>query len=163
MVLVRRSVELSTLEAHHDVAGFILAVVGVVYAVLLAFVVVIVWQQFDSSRSDADREATIVLALYQDAAVLDDVGPDARPASAATRRASSTPSGSRWRKATTRAGRPATPSTTSGPRSARWSRAADSDIAFYDQAVESLHEVSELRRTGSSPAARSSRPRCGAC
>ena len=28
LVLVRRSVALSTLEAHHEVAGFILAVVG---------------------------------------------------------------------------------------------------------------------------------------
>ena len=79
LVLVRRNVEPSALEAHHDVAGFILAVVGVVYAVLLAFIVIIVYEQFDTAQAEADREATIVLALYRDAAALGNLGPDTRP------------------------------------------------------------------------------------
>ena len=66
-------------------AGFILAVVGVVYAVLLAFVVVIVWQQFDSARADADREATIVLALYRTRRRSTTSVPTRGPPSAATR------------------------------------------------------------------------------
>ena len=33
-------------EKHNEVAGFIFATVGVVYAVLLAFVVIVVWEQF---------------------------------------------------------------------------------------------------------------------
>jgi hypothetical protein len=65
LVLVRRSVNLSTLESHHDVAGFILAVVGVVYAVLLAFVVVVTWQQFEDARAATDREAAHVGGLYR--------------------------------------------------------------------------------------------------
>src|SRR4051794_26603142 len=65
LMLVRRSVTLSTLESHHDVAGFILAVVGVVYAVLLAFVVVVTWQQFEDARTAADREAALVGGLYR--------------------------------------------------------------------------------------------------
>jgi hypothetical protein len=65
LVLVRRSVAVSTLEAHHDVAGFILAVVGVVYAVLLAFVVVVTWQQFEDARGSAEREAALVGDVYR--------------------------------------------------------------------------------------------------
>ena len=40
--LVRRTVPPHTLREHHDVAGFILAIVGVIYAVLLDFVVLVV-------------------------------------------------------------------------------------------------------------------------
>jgi hypothetical protein len=65
LVFVRRSVELSTLESHHEVAGFILAVVGVVYAVLLAFVVVVTWQQFEDARTATDTEAAQIAGVYR--------------------------------------------------------------------------------------------------
>jgi hypothetical protein len=146
LLLVRRSVELSELEAHHDVAGFILAVVGVVYAVLLAFVVIVVWEQADSARADTNREATVLLAIYRDATALAAPGHDVRPA---IRRYTELVVDSEW------------------PQMAkhhRESRGADqamnaiwvsfraieprtrSDEAFYDDAVSSLHDVSELRR-----------------
>jgi hypothetical protein len=67
LLLVRQSVELSTLERHNDVAGFIIAVIGVLYAVLLAFVVVISWQNFDRASQDATGEAELVSGLYRDA------------------------------------------------------------------------------------------------
>jgi len=50
---------------HNDVAGFVLAIVGVVYAVLLSFVVVVVWQEFENSDSVAQREASAVADLYR--------------------------------------------------------------------------------------------------
>jgi len=74
LVLVRRSVELRSLESHHDVAGFVLAVVGVVYAVLLAFVVVVTWEQFEDARATADTEASLVGSLYRDSFALDTGG-----------------------------------------------------------------------------------------
>ena len=55
--LVRRRVALATLEAHTAVAGFVYAVVGVLYSVLLAFVVVAVWGQYELARAHAEREA----------------------------------------------------------------------------------------------------------
>src|SRR3954447_6846409 len=67
LLLVRRSVALSTLERHNDVAGFIIAVIGVLYAVLLAFVVVISWQNFDEAHQTASSEAQLVDGLYRDA------------------------------------------------------------------------------------------------
>ena len=70
LFIVRRNVALATLEQHNDVAGFIIAVVGVLYAVMLGFVVVIIWQQFDTAQSNAHREAATVEILYNDAAAL---------------------------------------------------------------------------------------------
>ncbi|HKQ99153.1 MAG TPA: hypothetical protein VJT09_00690, partial [Pyrinomonadaceae bacterium] len=55
--LVRRKVPLTTLQAHHEVAGFIIGVLGAIYAVLLAFVVVVVWNQFEDAKAAVGREA----------------------------------------------------------------------------------------------------------
>jgi hypothetical protein len=57
MLLVRRSVTLSTLESHNQVAGYIYSVVGVVYAVLLAFIVIIVWQKHTEVQVQVEQEA----------------------------------------------------------------------------------------------------------
>jgi Protein of unknown function (DUF4239) len=67
LVLTRRRFERSQLQPHQDVAGFLIAVVGVIYAVLLAFVVVIVWEDFGSADSTANSEADAVGNLYRDA------------------------------------------------------------------------------------------------
>src|SRR5215210_3101359 len=55
--LVRRRVPLPVLETQHEVAGFIIGVLGAIYAVLLAFVVVAVWDQFGEARMIVEREA----------------------------------------------------------------------------------------------------------
>ena len=51
---------------HNDVSGFIFATVGVVYAVLLAFVAVAVWQNFAQIDSQVQTEANLVGNLYRD-------------------------------------------------------------------------------------------------
>ena len=70
LMLVRRSVSLSTLESHNDVAGFMIAVIGVLYGVLLAFIVINVWENFNDADKVADDEAGLVLSLYRDTGVL---------------------------------------------------------------------------------------------
>jgi Protein of unknown function (DUF4239) len=55
--LVRRLVPLTVLQSHHEVAGFIIGVLGAIYAVLLAFVVVIMWDQYGDARAHVEREA----------------------------------------------------------------------------------------------------------
>ncbi|MDP4198183.1 MAG: DUF4239 domain-containing protein [Bacteroidota bacterium] len=45
------------LRASHDVTGFVYAVVGVIYAVILAFVVVVVWEQFNDAETYSETEA----------------------------------------------------------------------------------------------------------
>jgi hypothetical protein len=66
---VRRSTDLATLESHKEVAGFIIAVVGALYSVLLAFVVAGVWEQFEETATIAEHEAELAISLYRDAEV----------------------------------------------------------------------------------------------
>lgn len=66
MLLVRRSVALELLESHNEVAGFIYAVVGVVYAVLLAFVVTFVWEQHELAETRVEQEANELGDLFRD-------------------------------------------------------------------------------------------------
>jgi hypothetical protein len=57
LLLVRSRVPHPRLQPHHDVAGYICSGLAVLYAVLLAFVVVIVWQQFNTTDIRVHREA----------------------------------------------------------------------------------------------------------
>jgi Protein of unknown function (DUF4239) len=61
--VVRRLVPLSTLESHHEVAGFIIGVLGAIYAVLLAFVVVVMWDQYGDARASIEQEANQLNSL----------------------------------------------------------------------------------------------------
>jgi predicted ABC-type exoprotein transport system permease subunit len=53
-------------EKHNEVAGFIFATIGVVYAVLLAFVVIIVWEQFLSAEDAVSQEAAALIRVARD-------------------------------------------------------------------------------------------------
>lgn len=77
MFIIRRSVSISTLESHHTVAGFVYAVVGIIYAVLISFVVLMVWQQFHTAQDRAEKEASAVSILYKTTRSFDSI-PKAR-------------------------------------------------------------------------------------
>ncbi len=64
LLLVQRLVPPMLRQEHNDVAGFIYAVVGVLYAVLLAFVVIVVWQQLEATRNAAEDEANELAGVY---------------------------------------------------------------------------------------------------
>jgi hypothetical protein len=55
--LVQRLVPHEKRQEHNDVAGFLYAVIGVVYAVLLALLVIAVWEQFQGARETVESEA----------------------------------------------------------------------------------------------------------
>ena len=55
--VVRRYVKLDRLRTNNEVAGFKFATVGVLYAVLLAFAVVVVWEKFNQADSEVAKEA----------------------------------------------------------------------------------------------------------
>ncbi|MFH0999151.1 MAG: DUF4239 domain-containing protein [Pseudomonadota bacterium] len=65
MLCVRKSVTISTLESHNDVAGFVYAVLGVIYAVLLAFMVYVVYLQFQTAQNRVGIEVTALGDLYR--------------------------------------------------------------------------------------------------
>lgn len=64
-VLIRRRVSLERLTTNNEVAGFKFAVVGVVYAVLLAFAVIVVWEKFSDAEHAVAQEAGAATALYR--------------------------------------------------------------------------------------------------
>lgn len=53
-------------ESHNEVIGFVFATCGVIYAVLLAFVVFAVYTQFQSADRIATSEAATLVSLYHD-------------------------------------------------------------------------------------------------
>jgi Protein of unknown function (DUF4239) len=66
-LLVSNFVQHSKMEIHNEVAGFIYAVVGVIYAVLLAFVVISVWVQYTDAEKNVNTEASHVADIYRNA------------------------------------------------------------------------------------------------
>ena len=69
---VRRRVPLDVQMEQNEVAGFFIAVLGVVYAVILAFAVIAVWEDLDEARDTTEREANSVGDLYRVAEGLPD-------------------------------------------------------------------------------------------
>jgi hypothetical protein len=64
LVLVQRLIPPERREGQNDVAGFIFAVLGVAYAVLLAFVVIAVWQDYETAQTDVQNEAHELAGVY---------------------------------------------------------------------------------------------------
>ena len=91
-VLARRWVSVEVLKHNNEVAGFIYGVIGVLYAVLLGFTAIIVWEQFDKAQAGVDQEANELADLYRDAqAFPDDTRKELETSSAPT-------PGSWWRR-----------------------------------------------------------------
>lgn len=65
VAVVRRAVRLETLKKHHEIGSVIFLQIGLMYGVLLAFVVSVVWGQFDEAARAVDREAAdLTTAFY---------------------------------------------------------------------------------------------------
>jgi len=70
VLIVRRYFDHSRLKPHHDVADPILGALATVCAVLLAFVVVTVWQGFDKTNAGVQLEANYLADIYRDSEAL---------------------------------------------------------------------------------------------
>ncbi len=64
LTLVQFLVPATTRQRHNDVAGFIYAVLGVIYAVLLALVVIAVWEDFGRARETVESEANAAAEIF---------------------------------------------------------------------------------------------------
>ena len=62
-ILVHRTFAKAAFNEHNEVAGFVLAIVAVLYAVLLAFVTIVVWEHYqqtdDRARSEVDAATDV--------------------------------------------------------------------------------------------------------
>jgi hypothetical protein len=64
LLVVQRLVPSDRREGQNDVAGFFYAVLGVAYAVLLAFVVIAVWQDYETTQTNVESEAHELAGVY---------------------------------------------------------------------------------------------------
>jgi hypothetical protein len=63
-LLIRRRVALEKLRTNNEVAGFKFATIGVLYAVLLAFVVIIAWERYHDAEKALASEAGSAATVY---------------------------------------------------------------------------------------------------
>jgi uncharacterized protein DUF4239 len=64
-VIARRQVGLERLRTNNEVAGFKFAAVGVLYAVLLAFAVIVVWERYSDAEGHVSQEASAAATIYR--------------------------------------------------------------------------------------------------
>ncbi len=64
-LLIRRLVGPASLAKNNEIAGFKFATVGVIYAVLLAFTVIVVWEKFSEAEVAVAQEAGATAALFR--------------------------------------------------------------------------------------------------
>jgi hypothetical protein len=62
--VVQRLVPATLRQRHNDVAGFIYAALGVIYAVLLALVVIAVWGEYDAANETVEQEANALAEIF---------------------------------------------------------------------------------------------------
>ncbi len=62
---VRRHVSLARLSTNNEVAGFKFATVGVLYAVMVAFAIIVVWEKFDEAEMAVAQEASAAATMYR--------------------------------------------------------------------------------------------------
>jgi len=64
LLFTRKILSLDRLRASHDVGGYLLSVVGTLYAVLLGLIVVDSMQKFQTAREVTEREANALADVY---------------------------------------------------------------------------------------------------
>jgi len=62
--LVQRLVPAGSRQRSNDVAGFIYAALGVIYAVLLALVVIAVWEEYQAADETVEQESNAVAEIF---------------------------------------------------------------------------------------------------
>lgn len=77
LFLVRKCVSAQELQANHDVAGFTLGIIGVLYSVILGFTVVNVQSRSNDVSQTIHTEAVSLADLYREAAFFPAEGRDA--------------------------------------------------------------------------------------
>jgi hypothetical protein len=65
LVIVHRRFPIKARQQNNEAAAIFIAVLGVVYAVLLAFLVVVVWQQFAAAATDVEHEGSALISVFR--------------------------------------------------------------------------------------------------
>ncbi len=67
LLVIRRAISHERLRKHHDVAGFTFSIVGVLYSVILGFIVINVQEHYNATEETIHTEVTMLSDLYRDA------------------------------------------------------------------------------------------------
>ena len=70
LLLFHRLVHVSLRRAHNDLAGFTIAIISVLYAVLLAFIAIATWESFSRASDIVENESDYAGGMYLDTAGL---------------------------------------------------------------------------------------------
>jgi len=70
--LVRGYVPLERLTENNEIAGFKFATVGVLYAVLIAFAIILVWEKYNDAEGTVVQEAGAAATIYRLSSGIDD-------------------------------------------------------------------------------------------
>lgn len=64
--LFRKYFRVKILRSHNEVTGFVFLAVASFYALLLSFVVLVVWDQLNETRGNVSKEGSSAMGLYRD-------------------------------------------------------------------------------------------------
>src|SRR5215469_11337004 len=64
LLIFHRLVHVNVRKAHNDLAGFTIAVVGILYAVLLAFIAIATWESFSKASDIVESESDYAGGMY---------------------------------------------------------------------------------------------------
>jgi hypothetical protein len=70
VLLARKFIHHHVAEGHNDVLVPLFLTAGVIYAVLLGFMVVAVWESYDAARNNTNEEAVLLITLFRQSEVM---------------------------------------------------------------------------------------------
>jgi len=70
LIVFHRLVHVDLRRAHNDLAGFTIAIISVLYAVLLAFIAIATWESFSKASDIVENESDYVGGMFLDTAGL---------------------------------------------------------------------------------------------
>jgi hypothetical protein len=70
LLVFHRLVHVRVRKAHNDLAGFTIAIISVLYAVLLAFIAIATWESFSRASDVVENESDYAGGMYLDTAGL---------------------------------------------------------------------------------------------
>ena len=62
----RKYIKVEILRSHNEVTGFLFVAIASFYALLLSFVMFVVWGQLNETKSNVSKEGSSAIALYRD-------------------------------------------------------------------------------------------------
>ena len=72
LLLLRSQLKKETLKQNHDVTGVVFGLIGILYSLVLAFVVIAVWEDYEQIDNDVDKEASKLHVIMSHASELPD-------------------------------------------------------------------------------------------